>query len=172
MNIDDIKARCFITDEGHWTWKGAKSEGKFPRIWAPDYTKGGHKTAQSGRRAIWHLKTGKPIPEGWRVWSTCDRHDCLNPDHIDCGPTGEWGKHMARIGKHKTLSHAVTSRKNALKRMVLSPAQIQMVAASDQTGRALSRELGVSEQTISRVRTGRIVAHLPVGGMFSGLGAR
>lgn len=172
MTLDDIKARCVITDDGHWIWKGAMSEGKFPRIWAPDYTRGGHKTGQHGRRAVWHLKTGMPIPEGWRVWSTCDCAACLNPDHIACGTSAAWGAHMARIGKHKTMVHRVASRRAAQARMVLSPDQIGMVQSDPRTGRELARALGVSEQTISRARTGRIVCHLPLASPFSGLGAR
>lgn len=172
MTLNDIKARCVITDDGHWIWKGAKSEGKYPRIWAPDYTKGGHKTAQPGKRAVWHLKTGKSLPEGWRVWSTCDCEGCIAPQCVTAGPTQHWGDHMAKTGKHKTMVHRVASRRSAQSRMVLSPDQITMVQSDPRTGRELARALGVSEQTISRARTGRIVCHLPIGSPFAGLGAR
>lgn len=173
MTLDDIKARCVITDDGHWIWKGAKSEGKYSRIWAPDYTKGGHKTAQPGKRAVWHLKNRKPLPDGWRVWSTCECDDCIAPGCVTAGPTAEWGAHMAKIGKHKTMLHRVASRRSAMERMALRPDQITMVQSDPRTGRELARALGVSEQTISRARTGRIVCHLPVASPFSGLmGAR
>lgn len=172
MTLDDIKARCFITDDGHWIWKGAKSEGKVPRIWAPDHTKGGHKTAQPGRRAVWHILTGQPIPEGHRVYGTCPHADCLNPACSACGPTEEWGAHMAKIGKHKTMRHRVASRLSAQKRAVLTAEQIQIVQRDPRTGRELARELEVSEQTISKARTGRIVCHQPVASPFAGLGAR
>lgn len=172
MTIDDIKARCFITDDGHWIWKGAKSEGKFPRIWAPDHTKGGHKTAQPGRRAVWHLKTGVAIPDGHRVFGTCWEAGCIHPDHMACGPTADWGAHMAKIGKHKTLRHRVASRIGAQRRVLLSAEQILLVQTDARTGRELARELNVSEQTISRARNGQIVCHQPVASPFAGLGAR
>ena len=170
MTLDDIKGRCVVTEDGHWLWRGAMSEGKFPRVWSPDYTTAdGEKKSQNGRRAVWHVINKKAMPNGWRVWSTCNHKDCLAPEHLACGPTAKWGKHMAETGIHKSVRHQMASRKTGLKRAALTAEQIVAVQGSTKTGRALAKELGVTEQTISRARNGRLVCHLPVGGFFSGL---
>ena len=64
INVEQlIKDRCRIDEfTGCWLWTGAKSSG-WPRIWAPDYTlHSGELRTQTGRRAVWHVKTSKPIP--------------------------------------------------------------------------------------------------------------
>lgn len=173
MTLNDIKARCDEVGEC-WIWNGAHVQGgRYPRIWAPDYTKGGKKTSQHGRRAVWHVKTGQPIPEGWRVFNTCDCLGCLNPDHMKAGPVTSWGEHMAKSGRLKdSIPRRAAARKNGQKRSVFTQETLQAVLTSDLSGTDLSREMGVSRQAISKARNGKMTCFVPIGSPFAGLGAR
>lgn len=160
MTLDDIKARCFINDDGCWEWRGAMSDGKWPRVWAPDHTKpGSPKSAQTGRRAVWHLLTGKPIPTGWRVYATCPCASCLNPAHMDCGTTAKVGKHSVKTGRFKnSAARIAANRKTGRLRAVLTPEQIREIQSSEDLNKDWAARLGVSPQTISRAKLGRLKA--------------
>lgn len=170
MTLDDIKARCFITEDGHWLWRGAKSDGH-PRIWAPNYSKPGAPFAsQHGKRAAWNLVNQKPIPEGWRVFGTCNHLDCVNPKCTDCGPGSAWGARLSKaIARKGKAARMASARRGGQKRTLLTPEQIAEAKTSKRPGRELAREWGVSEQTVSKARKGQTVCYEPVGGVFTGL---
>lgn len=170
MTLDDIKGRCFITDDGHWLWRGALSDGH-PRIWAPNYSKpGAPKTGQHGKRAVWNVVNQKPLPQGWRVFGTCIHTTCINPACIDAGPGQAWGERLSKsIARKGKLARITASRLTGQKRSLLTPERIEEAKASPKTGRELAREWGVSEQVISRARNGQVKCFQPVGGLFTGL---
>lgn len=169
LTLQDIRDRCRI-DDGHWLWRGASSNG-WPRIWAPDHSKGeGEMSTQTGRRAVWHLKTGKPIAKGWRVFGTCDESLCVNPAHMDCRSVAEEGARVAASGKLKgQIQRIVASRATGRARSNLTPELFQMILVSEKSGVQITRETGVNRTTVSRIRTGQALAFQPVGGLFTGL---
>lgn len=174
MIMDDIKGRCRIDElTGCWLWVGAKSEG-WPRIWAPDHTNhGGELRTQTGRRAAWHVKTGKPIPAGWRVFGTCQARNCVNPAHMVCEPVSVQGQKVAASGKLKgNIARITANRKTGRTRAGLDAETRNAVRESEESGLVLAGRLGCSPQTISRIRNRRDMAFQPVGGMFTGLMAR
>lgn len=156
MTLDDIKARCFIDDQGCWLWRGAMTDGKWPRIHGPDHTKPGSPMGtQTGRRAVWHLKTGQPIPKGWRVYGTCQCDACVNPEHMKCGTTAEMGRFTVKLGRFKnSTARIVANRKTGQKRSRLNLAQLREIQQSSEFNRVLAEKWGVSHQTISRARRG------------------
>jgi hypothetical protein len=170
MSPEDLRERCRITDDGHWLWAGAVSDG-YPRVWAPDFTRReGGMCTQTGWRAMWHVKTAKPIPNGWRVFRTCNERTCINPEHLVCRPVAAQGALVAKSGKLKNNIRRITAnRASGRKRSALTPEQIVYVRASAKTGLELAAEFGVSHQTISKHRSGQRTAFAPVGGIFSGL---
>ena len=174
MTLDEIKGRCRIDEfTGCWLWQGAVSDG-WPRIWAPDYT--GHAGAlrtQTGRRAAWHIKTGKPIPAGWRVFGTCTARNCCNPAHMVCEPVAVQGQKVAASGKLKgNIVRITANRKTGRAKAAFDTETREAIRESEESGLALAARLGCSPQTISRIRNRRDVAFQPVGGMFTGLMAR
>lgn len=172
MTLDDIKARCHINDDGCWIWKGALSEKKWPRVWAPNHSlPGSPMRSQPGRRAVWNVKTGKAIPDGHRVYGTCDCDLCINPDHGKCGPTSDYGKHISKTGKFKGQPRRIAAnRATGRKRSKTPPDVIQEILGSDDAGIVLAAKLGLTPQRISRVKNGRAgICWQPVGGLFSGL---
>lgn len=172
MTLDDIKARCFIDDEGHWIWKGANNEGKYPHVWAPDYSKdGAPMCTQTGRRAVWHLKTKQPIQKGWRVYGTCGHTLCLNPKHMACGPVSEWGKHLRDTGIFKNKPKRIAANRAIGQKLAkTTPESIADIMGSDESGLQIAERIDLSPQLISRVRNGKAgICWEPVGGIFSGL---
>jgi hypothetical protein len=170
VTLDDIKGRCRIEGEC-WIWTGALSGKRWPRLHAPDFTNHkGAKHVQSGRRAVWHVKTGKAIPNGWRVFGTCGEDVCMNPAHMKCQPTAQWGIQLAASGKLKGVTkRIVANRLSGQKRSHLDPEKLHLIRSSEKTGLELAAELGLSRSTISKARTGKATAYTPVGGLFSGL---
>jgi hypothetical protein len=168
--LSHVKERCFVED-GHWIWKGALSN-KLPRLWAPDYTNhGGASSAQMGRRAVWHLKTGEPIPAGWRVFGTCDEPLCLNPAHMDCKTDAARGVEVAATGRLKgQVKRIMANRATNRKRSMVTPALVAEALASHETGVELAVRLGVGRHTISKIRVnGGMPSLAPVGSVFGAL---
>lgn len=169
LTVEDLRGRCRMVED-HWLWAGAATADGSPRIWGPDHTNGGKLSTQTGRRAMWHVKTGKPIPSGWRVFGKCDEPLCINPAHLVCRPVAEQGAHVAKSGRLKGVMRRITAnRTTARKRSTLTPELIQLIRSSTKTGKQLQAETGVNRTTISRLRTGKAVAFQAVGGMFTGL---
>lgn len=171
--LAEIRDRCRI-EGSHWLWMGATSAGG-PNVWAPDFTRDpeGSKRNQRGPRAVWHIKTGKPIPAGFRVFKTCTEPLCVNPAHLECIPTAEWGRRLREEGTWKgDLRIIARNRKTARGRTAMTPQKAQVILASPDKGhRALGRELGVHHQAVARVRSGEFTSLMPVASIFSGLGA-
>jgi hypothetical protein len=167
--LKTIRDRCRLVD-GHWLWAGALSEG-WPRVAAAEYTRHeGRKVSQHGRRAVWHVMHEKPIPNGWRVFGTCEERTCINPDHIECIPTAERGRRVRETGEQKGNLRRITAvRVAARKRSTLTPELIELITSSPKTGKALSEETGLGRTVISKVRKRKPHAYTPVGGMFTGL---
>lgn len=199
--LDQIRSRCHIEDvevgKPHRLWAGGKT-GKTPRIWAPDHTSTqlafeaaieraqGDDAAiiaaivaamtpvmasQPGRRAVYHLTTGKPLPKGWRVFATCTEPACI--EHYGAGPGKEFGAQISKLGWHKhSVARKVASLANGRARSKLDLAMIREIRTSPETGRALARRLNIGEALVSKVRRHGSPAHETVANPWAGLGGR
>ena len=168
--LAEVKAMCEV-DGKHWIWGGALERGA-PRIWAPDYTRGnGECSTQHGRRAVWHIKHQKAVPEGMTVYISCGVPLCVSPHCLETGTKAEWGKSMSESGRMKRgPASRARYRIAARKFSRLSETMVLEIISSNDTGRLLAQKHGISEQLVSKVRKGRTgSAFLPVGGMFTGL---
>lgn len=174
--LEEIKANCEITEDGHWLWLGGLRVDGRPNIYAPDYTRsdGGMQT-QAGLRAVWHIINQKPVPQGWRVFGTCDEKACCRPGHIRCAPEAEIGAFMRKAGRYKGKTNRIlANRAIGRARSLLTPELIQYIQASPKTGVALSAELNIGDTLISKARRGEYVSFGAGGNVFGGLmpGAR
>lgn len=170
--LQHIHDRCRVDEHtGCWHWSGALSGGKYPRIHAPDHTRGGAMRVQTGTRAVWHVATGLPIPHGHRVYHQgCSDAACLNPAHLACGPDAAWGEQVARHGIWKNQPTRIqANRATGRKRSHITPALAAEILASNETGIALAARLGVGNTLISRVRRGQMKAVQLAGNPFAGL---
>lgn len=161
--LQRILDRCRIDpDTGCWIWSGAISAGHYPRVWAPDHTRlSGRMCTQAGTRGVWHAHTGRPIPQGWRVYHAhCADQLCLNPAHLRCGPTADWGKTVAQHGIWKRQRTRIeANRAIGRARSHVTPELAAEILASHETGAALAARLGIGPGVISKVRTGGMRCH-------------
>jgi hypothetical protein len=170
--LDDIKALCQIDDDtGCWHWRGCLSNGKWPRVYAPNHSKpGSPKEAQTGRRAVWQIVSGKAIPEGHRVHGRCDDPRCLNPAHMRCGPPSEWGKHLQRTGIYKgKATRVLANRAIGRARSKLTRELITEITGSQETGKALAARLNLSRDVVSKARRGEAKSFHALANPFAGL---
>lgn len=168
--LEEIYGRCVLDEiTGCRVWKGCKD--KFgARVYAPDMRYGGAPKVQYGRRAVWQLVNGRPLPKNWRVFGTCGTADCLEYKHIEASTTAERGRKVAASGAQKGLTtRIVANRKIGRQRTALTPALISEIQTSNETGLAIAARLGVGRSTVSKVRMGQLKVFQPVGGMFTGL---
>lgn len=120
-----------------WEWKGAPGGNGYGRY-------AGQRTHR-----IAHTLVNGPIPDGMLVLHSCDNKLCCNPRHL-------------RIGTHQDNSNDALSR-NRLARGVnagnskLTPEQVAAIRENrnSRTLKSWAEEFGVSESTISYVRSGR-----------------
>ena len=172
MNLNTIKNRCTLdADTGCWHWAGALSDNRWPRVWAPNLAKPGQPMeTQTGRRAVWQIHTGRPIPAKHRVHGICDAPQCLNPAHMRCGPASLWGAHLTASGKYKnTPARTIANRASARARSKLTPSLLDEIQRSPETGLALQARLGLSNSVISKVRRGESRAWQSAANPFAGL---
>ena len=171
--LEDIRGRCFITEDGHWLWRGALRPDGRPNIYAPDYTfdpAGTKLRSQAGPRAVWHCHTGAPIRDGWRVFGTCDEKACCNPEHMRCISCALQGVYVRRTGVFKGRTTRIrANRAINRKRTVRTPEAIAHIQASQATGVQLARDLGISTSVVSRARRGNVRSLQAASGMFAAL---
>lgn len=167
--LEEIKGRCFITEDGHWLWRGALRPDGRANIYAPNYTSG-KMEVQAGPRAVWHCHTEEPIPPGWRAFGTCEEKACCNPEHTNCTSNADFGAYLSRDGALKGQTNRIlANRAINRKRAKLTPEVIAHIQASTLTGLALARELKLSPASVSKARRGQTVVYQAGGGFFLGL---
>jgi hypothetical protein len=76
---------------------------------------------------------------------------------------------MSKSGVHKTIRRTISARTVGRKRSILTEALYAEIIASPESGLALSRRLGISRQTISRARRGKMSAFQPASSPLSAL---
>lgn len=179
--INKIKDRCRIDElSGCWIWTGATSvsnggQTHQPRAWSVDYSKdlsGKTKTVQTGNRAAWHAVTGKPIPEGHLVFKAacCTNGLCVNPAHLQCGTTEDWGKSVAAKEIWKDQQTRIqANRAIGRARSVVTPELVREIQSSSESGLSFAARTGIPNSVISRVRRGQLKSVVSVNNPFLGL---
>lgn len=126
------------TDDECWEWLASKRYGY--GVFHPTKTI----TAQA-HRVAWELTHGK-IPDGLVVRHKC-RGKCVNPAHMELGTQAQNLQDMTR--------DATRVRGETHGRHKLTEAQVREIRTRTETQRVLAAEYGVSQQTISKIKTGK-----------------
>ena len=170
VRIEEVRAMSTRDPVTHcWNWLGAKNNNGHPIINTIDYTKGTKRT-MFGARAVWQIAHECEVPS-WatRVFRCCGNGACVNPAHLRLAKdTAEMFSHLRRAGYLKGTGDPVKRRAAARKghiAMGQKPTDESVVRAikaapPSVTGVQLARELGVTQQVVSRIRTGRAYAWL------------
>ena len=164
----DVKAECRIDEGGHWIFAGASDNYGGLYIQAPDFTADANGTVertQRARRAVWHIKTGLPIPRGHHIYSKCGIDRCIKPSCLLCLTPRENGVRLQDSGCLRgSVARRLAARNNTEGQRKISDAAAAEIRASGLPLQALAKQHGVHVSTIERVRRGNHLLN-----MFSGL---
>jgi hypothetical protein len=140
-------------NSGCWIWLAATTNNGYGYL-TQRVARGVFKSIRSNR-AAWIAYRGD-IPDGLHVLHRCDNRLCVNPDHLFIGTHAENMADMAAKGRHRK-ANPVGENAHLSK---LTDIQARYVLASNKKGSDLARELGVSRNCISALRTGYSWKHL------------
>jgi hypothetical protein len=84
--LADWKANCIITESGCWEWQGWQTRSKGMKNAERGYPGGSYR----GKRARLHRlvlswKVGRPLKTEEFTCHSCDKPNCINPDHLSIG---------------------------------------------------------------------------------------
>lgn len=137
-----------------WNWRGFISDSGYGVF---SYAKS--KRARAHRIAF--AKTVSPIPNDKVVCHTCDNPRCCNPSHLWLGTVAE--NNADRERKGRTVSpfgngFNKTPKGEKHGSAKLTERVVKIIRESDMTGADISRALGISQSTVSRIRSGKLWA--------------
>lgn len=119
---------------GCWVWTGAIKDNGYGDAWLNGRVTGAH-------RAMFELHHG-PIAAGLHICHRCDVRCCVNPHHLFAGTRHENMRDASAKGR---IGHHCAK---------LSDAQADEIRRSGAKGVDLARRFGVSQNIISRLRSG------------------
>lgn len=142
-------------DSFHWFMQGEppKSEvGDHPCwIWAGSRTKAGYGQIRSrgqgtvyAHRLSYEIFHG-PIPDGLHILHSCDTPSCVQPAHLRAGTHTENMREAIARNRYPNGRGA---------KPILTAEQIELILNSPLTTRQLGPQLGISRETVAKVRRG------------------
>lgn len=82
MDINKFLSKYEVIETGCWVWIGYRCKEGFARY---NVLINGERKKLLVQRIMYELKIG-PIPEGFRIYRTCNNITCVNPDHFILKP--------------------------------------------------------------------------------------
>ena len=147
LTLEQILSRC--TEEGDCKlWTGALHSNGYARI--------DRKDAPSGYAHLcaWLLaKRRRSVPAGKRLSNACGHKHCCEPSHWK---PESWSQINARVAaKHSAARKARITATMRARFGKLTPAIVEDVLTSKDSGAELGRRHGLSRSMVALVRTGR-----------------
>lgn len=130
-----FKSKITIQENGCWGWIGAKTLGYSVISY-------GRKQLKASR-VSWFVYNGFWSTKGVHICHTCDNPECVNPAHLFLGSS--LINNLDKIKKGRSPIHSG-------KKEVLSAEKVKKILKSKSNNAELSKEYGVSEITIYRVK--------------------
>lgn len=134
-----------VPDEnGCWLWTGGIESNGYGR------------TTYEGKawwvhRLSYEVHKG-PIPEGHLVCHACDVRSCINPDHLFTGSIADNQRDMKLKGRASRGERSASAK--------LTEADVRRIREDTRPGWQLAVAYGVSQATISEVRSKKVWAHV------------
>ena len=137
---------CAKKQRGCWIWSGETNArsgyGQFRMRRKHIYA----------HRASWELANG-PIPAGVFVLHHCDIRACVNPEHLFLGSHRDNMRDAASKGKFIGRNHVRGELHPMAK---LTWPGVRFIRSSDAPSIILSKQLGVSRDTVNLIRANKI----------------
>lgn len=141
--LERFWAKVKRDEPGCWVWTASKfwdGYGKF-RLGA---------TMVKAHRISFEIHNGQ-IPDGLHVLHKCDNPACVNPEHLFSG------SHAENMADKEAKARGVSFRGSKHGRAKLTEADVAVIrAARGVTQQQLADQFGVSNQLISRIKSGGI----------------
>jgi hypothetical protein len=131
-----------------WLWTGAL-DGKGYGVITVDY-----KTARAHRKS-YELSIG-PIPTGLLICHKCDVRACVNPQHLFPGTYYDNAVDMYQKGRSNPPRHRGEKHGNAK----VTEETVRLIRSDTRSTVAISRETGLSETQVSRIRKRECWQHI------------
>lgn len=152
---DERFARAYIPEpnSGCWLWYGSLfGSNGYGRLQVKSKSMAAHRYA-------WESHKGE-IPPGMLVLHKCDNPGCVNPDHLFLGTHQDNSDDKVSKGRHsRGVKHSSAkvnpARGEAVGRAKLKYTQVQKIQASLLPQRKLAQMYGVTQATISQIKTGK-----------------
>jgi len=150
--LERLLSKIEIGDPGEcWRWLAYRNPLGYGMIGID----GERHRAALAHRVVYELFTATPIPPGLLVRHTCDNPGCVNPLHLLLGTDADNARDRVQRGRGARPSGTSNGRAK------LTPLQVWMIRASEESCRRLATRFGVSAQTIHAARTRKTWKDLP-----------
>lgn len=135
-------------NSGCWLWAGSRTAGGYGAV----KIGGRHGKSRYTHRLSYELNCG-PIPVGAVVCHRCDTPACCNPDHLFLGSQGDNVRDAYAKGRMSYPNEAEATSASVI-------AEIKAALADGVQGRVIASDYGISEATVSAIKTGKRWAHI------------
>lgn len=141
-------------------WQGHMRDGVTPGVNAPrGYAWPGNSNGnQSVRTVLYALATGERLPAGTVIRMRCWNDRCVHEDHFQLISRKQLPREQSKRGELSTMKAYLSKVREGKKRAKLSEAQVLDIKTSQESRTEAAKRHGVSPQTVSEIRRGRIHA--------------
>lgn len=135
-------------NSGCWLWCGTMGSNGYGHFWNESKIFLSH-------RMSWMLHVG-PITDGKFVLHKCNNRACCNPKHLYLGTQKDNNEDTIRAGRHFFKSGRLNPRPSAR----LTEDEVLHVFHSIGPQRRIAKRFGVSQATVSEIKTKKIWRHV------------
>lgn len=137
--------RAIAPDEnGCWLWTGGIESNGYGRTCHEGKVWWAHRLSYAHHKG--------PIPAGAVICHTCDVRHCVNPDHLFAGTIADNQRDMKLKGRASRGERSSSAK--------LTEAAVRQIRTDNRPGWKLAAIYGVSQTTISEVRSRKVWAHV------------